>query len=83
MHHLRSVIPCGVMHMLLRWELACNDKLVSALSPDPCTTAGILMAKGFIPYEIHAKMLLTSLTSHEKATILVTAIMEKIKVAPK
>ena len=63
--------------------LTCHDKLVSALSPDPCTIAGILMANGFIPPEIQAKMLFTSSTPHEKATILVTVLREKIKIAPK
>ena len=63
--------------------MACHDKLVSSLSPDPVTIAGILLSNGFIPNEIHAKMLLPSSTPHEKANILVTAVSEKIMVTPK
>ena len=63
--------------------LSCHGKLVSALSPDTRTIAGILMENGFIPPEIHAEILLLSSTPHVKATNLVYAIMEKIKIAPK
>ena len=63
--------------------LSCHDKLVSALSPDTHTIAGILMENGFIPPEIHAEMLLLSSPPHVKTTNLVNAIMEKIKIAPK
>ena len=88
-HQLRkggSAICSGagqsIKHLAYTAMLACNDKLVPALSPDPRTIAGILMAKGFIPPEVQAEILLPS-TPHTKATILVTAITEKIKIAPK
>ena len=62
--------------------LACHAKLVTALATDYLTIAGVLLAQGFISDEISAKMLLLSSTPNEKATILVTAVREKIKIAP-
>ena len=61
--------------------LACHDKLVTALAMDCLNIAGVLLAQGFISDEISAKMLLTSSTPNEKATILVIAVREKIKIA--
>ena len=60
----------------------CRDKLVTALSTDILTISGVLVAKEFIPAESSSKMLLPNLTPQEKATILVIAITEKIKLVP-
>ena len=60
----------------------CHDKLVTALSNDILTISGVLVAKEFIPVEISSKMLLPTLTPQEKATSLVIAITEKIKLVP-
>ena len=62
--------------------LACHDKLVTAIATDYLTIAGILLACGFISEEVSSKMLLPSSTPTEKATILVTAMRERIKIAP-
>ena len=60
----------------------CRDKLVTALSTDIISISGVLVAKEFIPAESSSKMLLPNLTPQEKATILVIAITEKIKLVP-
>ena len=60
----------------------CSDKLVTALSTDILSISGVLVAKEFIPAESSSKMLLPNLTPQEKATILVIAITEKIKLVP-
>ena len=60
----------------------CRDKLVTALSTDILSISGVLVAKEFIPAESSSKMLLPNLTPQEKATILVIAITEKIKLVP-
>ena len=62
--------------------IRCHDKLVTALSTDILTISNILFAKEFIPDETFKKMLLLTLSQQEKATILVIAITEKIKLAP-
>ena len=62
--------------------IRCHDKLVIALSNDILTISGVLVAKEFIPAELSSKMLLPILTPQEKATMLVIAITEKIKLAP-
>ena len=60
-----------------------HDKLVTAISIDIISMAGVLLAKEFIPPEISSKMLLPNLTEREKATILVNAVTDKVDVAPK
>ena len=60
----------------------CHDKLVTALSSDILSISGILVANEFIPPGVSSKMLLPTLTPQEKATSLVIAITEKIKLAP-
>ena len=60
----------------------CHDKLVTALSTDILSISGILLAKEFISEETHSKMLLTTSTPKKKATDLVIAITEKIKLVP-
>ena len=77
-HHSKTEIGAEY-----RAVLACSDKLVIAISQDPLTIALSLMAKDFISPEIHDKMLLCTLTPLVKATILVTAVRDKIKIAPK
>ena len=62
--------------------LRCNDKLVTALSADPQGIAGILLTKGLIPENTEAQVRQCS-TPREKATILVTTVRQRIKVAPK
>ena len=62
--------------------IACHNKLVTALATDYLTVAGTLLARGFVSEELPAKMLLPHSTPIEKATILITAVRERIKVAP-
>ena len=59
-----------------------NDKLITALSADPLGIAGILLVKGLIPEHTEVQMRQCS-TAHEKATILVIAVRQMIKIAPK
>ena len=56
--------------------------LVLALSHEPVGVAGILLGKGFISAEIMSKVLVTSHTSTEKATILIEAVRNEIELAP-
>ena len=62
--------------------LKCSDKLVISLSTDILHMAEVLLAKEFITEEIHSKMLLSSSTPQMKASILVSAIRNKINIAP-
>ena len=62
--------------------IRCHDKLVTSFSTDILSISGALVAKEFIPAESSSKMLLPNLTPQEKATILVIAITEKIKLVP-
>ena len=59
-----------------------HDKLVTAFSTDILAISGVLVANEFIPAESSSKMLLPNLTPQEKATNLVIAITEKIKLVP-
>ena len=59
-----------------------HDKLVTAISTDTLNVAGILLSKEFISEEVEQKARLPLLTSTERATLLVTALRNKIKVAP-
>ena len=56
--------------------------LMLALSNEPLGVAGMLLSKGFISGEIMSKMLVTSYTSTEKATILIEAVRNEIELAP-
>ena len=85
--HLLELRNTNVCHSNIDKEgykamLACHDKLVTAIATDYLTIAGILLACGFISEEVSSKMLLPSSTPIEKATILVTALRERIKIAP-
>ena len=62
--------------------LCCNHKLITSLSADPQGIAGLLLAKGLIPENTEAQMRQCS-TPHEKATILVTTVRQRIEIAPK
>ena len=62
--------------------LRCNHKLITSLSADPQGIAGLLLAKGLIPENTEAQMRQCS-TPHEKATILVTTVRQRIEIAPK
>ena len=62
--------------------IRCHDKLVTALSTEILSISGILLAKEFISEETHSKMLLATSTPKKKATDLVIAITEKIKLLP-
>ena len=59
----------------------CRDKLVIALSTDILGITNTLVAREFVPAEMSNRMLSSS-TPQERATILVVAITEKIKLAP-
>ena len=61
--------------------VACHNELVTAIANDHLNIAGHLLAQGYISDEVFAKTLLSS-TPNEKATLLVTAVREKIKIAP-
>jgi hypothetical protein len=56
--------------------------LMTALSIEPLSMAGILLSKGFISGEIMSKMLIVTYTSTEKAAILVEAVRNKITIMP-
>ena len=58
-----------------------HDKLVTALSTDLLSVTGVLVANEFVPAEILNEMLSPS-TPQEKATRLVIAVTEKIKLVP-
>ena len=59
-----------------------NDKLITSLSLDPQGIAEVLLAKGLIPENTEAQVRQCS-TPREKATILVTTVRQRIKIAPK
>ena len=74
-----SPIQGNYAHQIM---LRYNDKLVTALSLDPQGIASILLAKGLISEHTEAEMQQSS-TSSEKATILVTAVRQVIKISPR
>ena len=63
--------------------LSCHDRLVIALSNDPITISGVLLANGIISEETSAQMLLHFATPREKTTILVNNVRESIKINPR
>ena len=63
--------------------IRCHDKLVMALSTDILTISEVLVANEFVPAELSGKMVIPSSTPQEKAIILVNAVIDKIKIAPK
>ena len=44
--------------------------------------AGILLANEFISTEVYSKMLINSYTPSEKAAVVISAVMDKIKIDP-
>ena len=85
MHHPMSMTSTPVdvsLEPAYKAIIHCYDKLVTALSTDILTISGVLVAKEFVPAELSCNMLLPNLTPQEKATSLVIAIKEKIKLAP-
>ena len=84
-HHSMSMTSTPVdvsLEPAYKAIIRCHDKLVTALSTDILSISGVLVAKEFVPAELSCKMLLPNLTPQEKATSLVIAIKEKIKLAP-
>ena len=59
--------------------LTYQDKLINAISIDTINIAGVLREQELISDEVSGKILRPSSTPQEKATILVSAIREKIK----
>ena len=59
-----------------------TQDLMLALSNEPVGVAGILLGKGFISEETMSKMLVVSYTPIEKATILIEAVRNNIKLTP-
>ena len=74
---MASNLPPEVKAIMIR-----THDLVLALSHEPVGVAGILLGKGFISAEIIMKVLVTSHTSTEKATILIEAVRNEIELAP-
>ena len=53
-----------------------------ALSNEPVRVAGILLGKGLVSEETMSKMLIVSYTPTDKATILIEAVRNNIKLTP-
>ena len=60
-----------------------QDQLIGAISPDTIRITEILRECDFISDEIFGKLSCPSSTPQEKATIVVNAMREKIRTAPK
>ena len=56
--------------------------LMVALSNEPVRVAGILLGKGLVSKETMSKMLIVSYTPTDKATILIEAVRNNIKLTP-
>ena len=56
--------------------------LMLALSNEPVGVAGILLSKGFVSEETMSKMLVVAYTPTEKATILIEAVRNNVKLTP-
>ena len=56
--------------------------LMLALSDESVDVAGMLLSKGFVSEETMSKMLIVSYTPKEKATILIEAVRNNIKLTP-
>ena len=59
-----------------------TPELTTALSNDPLGVAEILLSKELICEEVHSEMLIDSYTPRKKASILVKAVRNTIKLAP-
>ena len=62
---------------------AYQDQLINAITADSINIAGVLREHEIISDEVSGKILRPSSSPQEKATILVNAVREKIKIAPK
>ena len=62
--------------------LACNEKLLTAIASDYDNTARHLIKYGFVSEQIALNVPPILSTPHQKATILVAIISERIYVAP-
>ena len=78
-HQSKSSVPENKESLTI---LTCQDKLINAISADILSVAGVLRECEFISDEVTGKIVRPS-TAQEKATILFSAIREKIKTAPK
>ena len=63
--------------------LTYQDQLITVISAHTLSIAGVLRENDFISDEVFGKILRPSSTPQEKATILVSAIREKVKIAPR
>ena len=79
-HQSKSSVPENKESLTI---LTYQDKLINAISADTLNFAGVLREYDFISDEVSAKIIRPSSTPQEKATILVNAVREKIKTAPK
>ena len=79
-HQSKSSVPENKESLTI---LTYQDKLINAISADTLKIAGVLREYDFITDEVSGKILRPSSTLQEKATILVNAVTEKIKTAPK
>ena len=79
-HQSKSLVPESKESVTI---LTYQDKLINALSADTLKIAGVLREYDFISDEVSGKILRPSSTPQEKATVLVNAVREKIKTAPK
>ena len=79
-HQSKSTVPENKESLTI---LAYQDQLINAISADTLTIAGVLREYDFISDEVSGKILHPSSSPQEKATILVNAVREKFKIAPK
>ena len=78
--HTKSSVPENNESLTI---LTYQDKLINAISADTLNVTDVLREHDFISDEVSGKILCPSSTAQEKATILVNAVKEKIKTAPK
>ena len=79
-HQSKSSVPENNESLTI---LTYQDKLINAISVDTLNVTGVLREHDFISDEVSDKILRLYSTPQEKATILVNAVREKIKTAPK
>ena len=79
-HLSESTVPENKEYLTI---LTYQDQLINAISADSINIAGVLREYDFISDEVSGKILRPSSSPQEKATILINAVREKIKMAPK
>ena len=57
-------------------------EIILALSNEPVGVAGMLLSKGLVSEETMSKMTIVAYTPKEKASILIEAVKNNIKLAP-